>query len=200
MLTISLAVGVALFLSRYDGSPRKESHEPKSQEPARSNVLGSLPLIEAEKVDFPIKKELLSAAEKAGHHETVGEAVTAFESLLREHPSSIRAQFGLARCVDMLANLQESNQLLERSIEEYSKVGMSEGDHVLPGLRVDALERLAERASFRGYKHRARDAYIKLSEIQPEVAGWRNLLGVQYLMSGQNSQVTLCDSILPCPV
>eukprot|EP00800_Vazella_pourtalesii_P005201 TRINITY_DN1605_c0_g1_i12.p2 TRINITY_DN1605_c0_g1~~TRINITY_DN1605_c0_g1_i12.p2 ORF type:complete len:325 (+),score=79.15 TRINITY_DN1605_c0_g1_i12:409-1383(+) len=88
----------------------------------------------------------------------------------------------------MLANLQESNQLLERSIEEYSKVGMSEGDHVLPGLRVDALERLAERASFRGYKHRARDAYIKLSEIQPEVAGWRNLLGVQYLMSGQNSQ------------
>ena len=66
-------------------------------------------------------------------------------------------------------------------------------------LQSRALERLAERASFRGYKHRARDAYIKLSEIQPEVAGWRNLLGVQYLMSGQNSQVTLCDSILHAP-
>ena len=196
MLTISLAVGAVFYQTNrdmFDNSPRKAPYKPTSQEPANIYVLGSFPITEAEKIDFPLRKKLLSAAEKAGHHKTVGEAVTAFESLLREHPSSVRAQFGLARCVDKLADIQMSNQLLERTIEEYSKVGMSEGDHVLPRLRVAALERLAERASFRGYKHRAREAYIKLSEIQPEVADWRNLLGIQYLLSGQNSQVT--DSI-----
>ena len=191
MLTILLAVGAALFVSNCDNSPNKSSYKPKSQEPARFYVLGSRPITEAEEVDFPLRKKLMSAAEKAGHHKTVVEAVTAFESLLREHPNSVRAQFGLARCVDRLSDIQKSNQLLERSIEEYYKVGMSEGDHVLPGLRVAALERLAERASFRGYKHKAKEAYNKLSEIQPEVAGWRNLLGIQYLMSGQNSQVTI---------
>ena len=133
----------------------------------------------------------MSAAVLAEQDKTVGEAVTSFETLLRKYPSSARAQFGLASCLDRQSGLQQSNQLLERSIEEYSKLGMSSGEQALVGLRVAALERMADRASFRGFKQKALAAYIKLGEIEPDVATWRNLLGIQHLLSGQNAQVSV---------
>ena len=166
----------------------RESESTRSPE-ATSPFLGSLPLTRAEKVDYPIRKQLLAAAARAEQDRTVGEGVTSFETLLRKYPTSARAQFGLARCLDRQSELQQSNQLLERSIEEYSKLGLSGGEQAPVGLRISALERLAERASFRGFKQKARDAYLKLSELDPDVAKWRNLLGIQHLMSGQDAQV-----------
>ena len=200
---ISLSVGVGIFIAKCDSSnnyclgsnikqantnPVSESEGNKSPQDI-SPFLGSIPITKAEKVDYQIRRQLSAAATKAEQDRTIGEAITAFETLLEKYPTSARAQFGLARCLDRQSGLQQSNQLLERSIEEYSKLGMSEGGQTLVGLRIAALEKMAERASFRGYKHKARAAYLKLSEIEPDVANWRNLLGIEHLMSGQNNQV-----------
>ncbi|KAI6660025.1 Aspartyl/asparaginyl beta-hydroxylase [Oopsacas minuta] len=197
VIIISVAVIIGIFLTTCDSTnnycigsgPEKlgeKSKSKKPQEAVTSSFLGSLPLSKAEKLDFSIKKKLFAAADKAEHDKTIEDAVAAFESILRKYPSSARAQYGLASCIDRQAELQLSNQLLERSIEEYYKVGMSE--QVFVGLRITSLERLADRASFRGFKQKARDAYIMLSDIQPDIAKWRNLLGIQYLMSGQDAQ------------
>ena len=168
-------------------TPEAAGSETSVQE--TSSFLGSLPLTPAEGLDFSIKDELLSAAAKAGQDKLVEGAVSSFEKLTRKYPNSARAQFGLASSLDRQADLKQSNELLERSIDAYSKLGMSEGE-VLIGLRAAALERLAARASFRGFKQKSISAYQKLMEVEPEVAKWRNLLGIQYLIIGQNAQVS----------
>lgn len=48
-------------------------------------------------------------------------ALTQFEQILRNHPTSAAAQYGLAKALDHLADLNHSNELLKKAINEYQK-------------------------------------------------------------------------------
>lgn len=48
-------------------------------------------------------------------------ALTQFERIRKTHPTSIAAQYGVAKALDELADLKRSNALLKRAIEEYEK-------------------------------------------------------------------------------
>jgi len=48
-------------------------------------------------------------------------ALTLFEKILQTHPTSAAAQYGLAKTLDILADLNRSNEILKRAINEYQK-------------------------------------------------------------------------------
>lgn len=48
-------------------------------------------------------------------------ALTLFEQIRQTHPTSSAAQYGLAKALDHLAELNRSNALLKRAIDEYEK-------------------------------------------------------------------------------
>lgn len=48
-------------------------------------------------------------------------ALTLFEQIRQTHPTSSAAQYGLARSLDHMAELNRSNQFLKRAIHEYKE-------------------------------------------------------------------------------
>lgn len=49
-------------------------------------------------------------------------ALTLFEQILNTYPTSSSAQYGLAKTLDQLADLNRSNTILKRAIAEYEKL------------------------------------------------------------------------------
>ena len=71
-----------------------------------------------------------------------------FDSLLAMYPSSPRAAWGRARCLDELADLERNNALLEEGIAAYEKV-VDDGE-TPTALFLMAGKRLVNRLQFRG--------------------------------------------------
>ena len=78
------------------------------------------------------------------------EAKSKFEKLLKKHPSSPRGLYGRAFALDKLSEVKQSNELLERCIEEYNKVIDLPLKKVPKELALKAGRRCADRQSFRG--------------------------------------------------
>ena len=74
--------------------------------------------------------------------------LTEFNSLLAMYPSSPRAAWGRARCLDELADLERNNALLEEGIAAYEKV-VDDGE-TPTALFLMAGKRLVNRLQFRG--------------------------------------------------
>lgn len=76
-------------------------------------------------------------------------ALAKFEQIRQAHPTSAAVQFGLAKALDKLADLNRSNQILRRAIDEYEK-------YIEWGVKLNdtqfkvAAERCIERMRFIG--------------------------------------------------
>lgn len=165
-------------------------NEDKSTEKQKNKTfLETLPLDRNES-DYSIRKRIFSAHRLSMTDNTVKESEKIFESLLLSHPTSPRVQYGIASTYDKLADLQKSNQYLEKAIDMYYKLSVSSTPPDTPTqLLIVTLERLADRAAFRGFRSKAIDAYKKLVQIEIDNPSWRNKLGILYLTYGNENEV-----------
>ena len=135
--------------------------------------------------DKTISKELTEAEKflKKKQHER---AKKEFEKLVKNHPDSPRAMYGLAKSMDDLADVMRSNQILQEAIDTYGKVGKVK-DCPLPLKRMAVL-RQAERVSFLGKSYIAVHVLESLaSELPDDLEVW-NKLGVQCLLNGNEGR------------
>ena len=75
-------------------------------------------------------------------------ALAHYESILKKHPHSPRAIYGRAHALDLRAELERSNPVLEQAIDGYLKL-LEEKD-VPKALMLQCGRKAAERQSFRG--------------------------------------------------
>lgn len=76
-------------------------------------------------------------------------ALTQFEQIIQTHPSSPAAQYGIAKALDDLADMNRSNQLLKRAITEYEKY-IELGSKLNDTEFATAAERCIDRMRFIG--------------------------------------------------
>lgn len=76
-------------------------------------------------------------------------ALVQFEQIRKAHPTSAAAQYGIAKSLDDLADLNRSNQLLRRAIDEYEKY-IEFGSKLNDSEFKVAAERCIERMRFIG--------------------------------------------------
>ncbi|XP_055319576.1 aspartyl/asparaginyl beta-hydroxylase isoform X8 [Sitodiplosis mosellana] len=108
-------------------------------------------------------------------------ALTQFERIRQSHPTSVAAQYGLAKALDDLADLKRSNGLLKRAIDEYGKYidfGVKLNDTEFKS----AAERCIDRMRFIGEHIRAVPIHEKLIERFDDDPYYRNQLAVTYLL------------------
>ncbi|XP_030070733.1 aspartyl/asparaginyl beta-hydroxylase isoform X2 [Microcaecilia unicolor] len=136
------------------------------------------------KFDKTIKDEL-DAAEKLRKKGKTEEAVKAFEELVNKYPQSPRARYGKAQSEDDLAEKLRSNEALLKAIGTYEEVAS------LPNAPSDliklTLKRRAERQQFLGRMRGSVVTLQRLVELFPDDISLRNVLGVGYLLLGDNS-------------
>jgi len=111
--------------------------------------------------------------------------------------------YGKAQSLDKLADLKQSNEVLQQSIEAYGNV-VKLPDCPLE-LKRRVMRRQADRLSFLGRIGQAANVLKKLLNLFPGDIKLMNELGVQYLLSGRNreaesiyNQVQLKPSIQQC--
>ena len=111
--------------------------------------------------------------------------------------------YGKAQSLDKLADLKQSNEVLQQSIEAYGNV-VKLPDCPLE-LKRRVMRRQANRLSFLGRIGQAANVLKKLLNLFPGDIKLMNELGVQYLLSGRNrdaesiyNQVQLKPSIQKC--
>lgn len=76
-------------------------------------------------------------------------ALTQFERIRQTYPTLTAAQYGIAKALDNLADLKQSNGLLRRAIEEYEKYINMDGQLNDTEFKM-AAERCIERMRFIG--------------------------------------------------
>lgn len=160
-------------------SPSKEKKKVVKKKPKDSQNLIT------NKYDKTISKQLTDA-DKLLKKKEIERAHTLFEKLVRDHPDSPRAMYGLAKSLDELAEVKRSNQILQQAIDTYGKVDKVKNCPV--ALKRLALMRQAERLAFLGRSHVAANVLKELSKSLPHDVEVYNKMGVQHLMSGQNGQ------------
>ena len=114
----------------------------------------------------------------------IGDALRKFEGLVNKYPKSPRALYGKAQSLDKLADLKQSNEVLQQSIEAYGNV-VTLPDCPLE-LKRRVMRRQADRLSFLGRIGQAANVLKKLLNLFPGDIKLMNELGVQYLLSGRN--------------
>lgn len=92
--------------------------------------------------------------------------------------------YGKAQSLDKLADLKQSNEVLQQSIEAYGNV-VKLPDCPLE-LKRRVMRRQADRLSFLGRIGQAANVLKKLLNLFPGDIKLMNELGVQYLLSGRN--------------
>ena len=129
--------------------------------------------------------EKLKSADNLLQKGQFDQAILIFEFILKTSPDSPRALYGKAVALDGLAEAQHSNKLLEECIHYYKKVGM-DSPSASAAIQMKALERLADRALFRGNYQLSTKALYKLyHELQPNHQPMAHRLGVAYLTASQ---------------
>ncbi|CAH3149306.1 unnamed protein product [Porites lobata] len=133
--------------------------------------------------DKSIAKEL-DKAQSILDKGQIGDALRKFEGLVNKYPKSPRALYGKAQSLDKLADLKQSNEVLQQSIEAYGNV-VTLPDCPLE-LKRRVMRRQADRLSFLGRIGQAANVLKKLLNLFPGDIKLMNELGVQYLLSGRN--------------
>ena len=130
------------------------------------------------KYDKTIAKQL-EDGEKLIKKKDVDRAHRTFEKLVKNHPDSPRAMYGLARSLRELADVKRSNQIMQQAIDTFGKV--DEVKECPLALKKLAVIKQAENLAFLG---KSRDAAKVLRELSKSLP-WSKM-GVQFLTSGQN--------------
>ncbi len=133
--------------------------------------------------DKSISKEL-EKAQSVLDKGQIADAVFKFETLANKYPKSPRAMYGKAQSLDKLSELKQSNEILQQSIDAYSKV--TEMPNCPAELKRRVVHRQADRLSFLGKSGQAAYVLKKLLNELPGDVKLMNELGVQYLMSGRS--------------
>lgn len=71
-------------------------------------------------------------------------ALILFETILQTHPNSTTARYGKAKSLDRLAEMNRSNSMLKRAIDEYRQLIESDGNRLNDTLFKTAAERCIE--------------------------------------------------------
>lgn len=77
-------------------------------------------------------------------------ALILFETILQTHPNSTAARYGKAKSIDRLAELNRSNSMLKRAIDEYRQLIEADGTRLNDAIFKEAAERCIERMRFMG--------------------------------------------------
>ncbi|KAL3888160.1 hypothetical protein ACJMK2_000539 [Sinanodonta woodiana] len=165
-----------------EGTPGKESGEEKKKKPRwKDYEKYSI----TSKADYKISKKL-DTADTFFEKGQLDEAQKHYESILAKYPDSPRAMYGKAETLNKLAELRQSNPVLEESIETMSRVLQ------LPDtpdeLFIAAGRKLADRQQFRGWGGKAVGTWKQIIQRFPDRLEFQNQLGVSYLMIGQNEK------------
>ena len=107
-----------------------------------------------------------------------------FEGLVNKYPKSPRAMYGKAQSLDKMADLKQSNEVLQQSIEAYGRV--VDLPECPLELKRRVMRRQADRLSFLGKTGQAANVLKKLLNLFPHDLKLMNELGVQFLLSGRN--------------
>ena len=182
--------------SKTAGTENKEKHvKPKQSKSQTNKKAQNKPKEKAVKKDLneeitnsydkTISKEL-DEAEKLLKGKKIEKAKRAFEQLVKDHPDSPRAMYGLGKSLDNLADNMRSNKILQEAVDTYGKVG--EVKDCPPPLKRLAVLKQAERVGFLGKSHIAVQVLEKLATEMPEDLEVWNKFGVQCLMSGNQNK------------
>ncbi|ESO95209.1 hypothetical protein LOTGIDRAFT_144765, partial [Lottia gigantea] len=138
--------------------------------------------------DFKIKETIDNADDLylKGEHE---KAKKKYEKILDKHPNSPRALYGLANCLDKIAEKQKSNALLQDSISTLDKLIHKE--KVPERLVLIAGEKLVKLLRFRGWQNKAVEICQYMVGLFPTNHTWKNMLGVNLLVAAKNSEAKI---------
>lgn len=133
--------------------------------------------------DKSIAKELDKAQSVLDKNQII-DAVYTFETLANKYPKSPRAMYGKAQSLDKMADLKQSNSILQQSIDAYGQTADMLDCPV--ELKRRAAQHQADRLSFLGRSGQAANVLKRLLNHIPGDIKLMNELGVQYLLSGKN--------------
>ena len=158
-------------------SPEKAKKKTKKTKPAdpMAAITNSL--------DKSIAKEL-DKAQSVLDKGQIADALKRFEGLVNKYPKSPRAMYGKAQSLDKMADLKQSNEVLQRSIEAYGRV--VDLPECPLELKRRVMRRQADRLSFLGKTGQAANVLKELLNLFPHDLKLMNELGVQFLLSGRN--------------
>lgn len=194
MLVLALVAAVYIFrINQKDSNinqnskPQTAETETKSSEKTKKKTKktkqsDSLAAI-TNSFDKSISKEL-DKAQSVLDKGQIADAVFKFETLANKYPKSPRAMYGKAQSLDKLSELKQSNEILQQSIDAYSRV--TEMPDCPTELKRRVVHRQADRLSFLGKSGQAAFVLKKLLNELPGDVKLMNELGVQYLMSGRS--------------
>lgn len=117
-------------------------------------------------------------------------ALESYQSLLGKDPHLVAAMIGKARSLDLMAEQQQSNAVLDEAIAAFLDV-LNLGTVVDDGVYLMAAERYIDRVRFRGQYLRAvpiQQELIRRFDAEPK---FRNQLAVSYLMANRMAEAKL---------
>ncbi|XP_053690002.1 aspartyl/asparaginyl beta-hydroxylase [Sabethes cyaneus] len=157
---------------RLQQQEKEEPREESSQIPSRPSESDSY------------QGELERAKRQLDEFKDTKAALQSFETLLGRYPDLKPALVGKARTLDLMAEQQQSNTILEDAIEAYRKV-LALGRSLDDGTLQTIAERCINRIRFSGQYLKAVDVHqvlIKRFDSEPK---FRNQLAVTYLMANR---------------
>ncbi|XP_055957023.1 aspartyl/asparaginyl beta-hydroxylase [Patella vulgata] len=140
------------------------------------------------KLDDKIRVEL-DAADDLYDKKNYLNSKALYDEILLKYPYSPRALYGKANCLSKMAEIERSNQLLEKSIGVFN-ILVTAGD-VPDQLLLTAGPELAKLQTFRGWNVRAIKTHQILADRFPKNISLKNQLGVSLLIAGQNTQAKI---------
>ena len=114
------------------------------------------------------------------------EALERFNAILKQFPQSPRAQFGKGITLSYLAEVKQSNKLMDSAINFFKMAGESIVASDL--IKVPSLAAMADKAQSRGNYQLATEGMEKLVALKPDSAVYANQLGVLYLTIGKTKK------------
>ncbi|XP_038116447.1 aspartyl/asparaginyl beta-hydroxylase isoform X5 [Culex quinquefasciatus] len=145
----------------------------------------------------PYQEELDRANRQLDEWKNPKKALDSFKQLLEKDPNLVSAMIGKARALDLMAEQQQSNPILEEAIAAFQEV-LSLGSAVDNGVFLMAAERYIDRVRFRGQYMRAvpvQQELVRRFDAEPK---FRNQLAVTYLMANRmaEAKVVLHETLM----
>ncbi|XP_052565664.1 aspartyl/asparaginyl beta-hydroxylase-like isoform X3 [Culex pipiens pallens] len=145
----------------------------------------------------PYQEELDRANRQLDEWKNPKKALDSFQQLLEKDPNLVSAMIGKARALDLMAEQQQSNPILEEAIAAFQEV-LSLGSAVDNGVFLMAAERYIDRVRFRGQYMRAvpvQQELVRRFDAEPK---FRNQLAVTYLMANRmaEAKVVLHETLM----
>ncbi|KAI6175179.1 TPR-REGION domain-containing protein [Aphelenchoides fujianensis] len=132
--------------------------------------------------DYKHREELEQADYLAEKHQ-FDEAVRLYEAVLADYRESPRAQFGIARVLQLRSEFEDDDSLLDRAIADYQKV-LDNFDTPEELFKLTA-DHLVECARYKGNLHKVMTVQREVIDRFPDDLNAQNEFGMTFLMMGR---------------